>query len=215
MTLKQWTAYRSDVAISFDLFGTLVSVRRETAPAAAIRRYFLDAGVAVPERFEQEYYEPQVECPPDRSLSTTEHVRAAVAACDVAVSTALCRRAVQDTFTAEPTVLQETTTALQLAADRGPVGLCSNCSVAGLVEEILSEAQLAAAFDAIVTSVGCGWRKPAPEIFETMAARLGVDPASITHVGDNPATDGGIETVGGTFLNCQEQSLLAFTREDR
>ncbi|WP_330630632.1 HAD family hydrolase [Halocatena halophila] len=211
----RWTAYRSDVVVTFDLFGTLVSVRRETAPAAAIRTYFLDAGFAVPERFEQAYYEPQLECPPDRALSTTEHVRATVAACDVDVPTTLCRRAVRETFTAEPTLRAETTAAIRLAADRGPVGLCSNCSVVGLVEEILSETQIEDAFDAVVTSVGCGWRKPSPKIFETVASRLGVDPASITHIGDNRTTDGGIETVGGTFINCQEQSLLAFAQKDR
>jgi HAD superfamily hydrolase (TIGR01509 family) len=68
-------------------------------------------------------------------------------------------------------------------------------------------AGLREAFDAVVTSAGCGWRKPHPGIFEAVAGRLGVAPVDLVHVGDDPATDGGVTDVGGRFLDVREHPL--------
>jgi len=70
-----------------------------------------------------------------------------------------------------------------------------------------------ASFDAIVTSVGCGWRKPHPKAFETVAGELGVEPETLIHVGDDPATDGGVEDVGGTFRDVNDTDLDALATE--
>jgi len=44
-------------------------------------------------------------------------------------------------------------------------------------------------FDPVVISAVEGWEKPHPRIFEIAVQRLGVDPASVVHVGDNPVDD--------------------------
>jgi len=63
-----------------------------------------------------------------------------------------------------------------------------------------------------VTSVGCGWRKPAPEAFERVAADLDADPAALCHVGDDPETDGGVRDVGGRFVDVRETPLSDLDR---
>jgi HAD superfamily hydrolase (TIGR01549 family) len=86
-------------------------------------------------------------------------------------------------------------------ADRGPVGLLSNCSVPGLVDRTLGRSELdASQFDAVVTSVGCGWRKPDRRAFEAVASQLSVPIRNITHVGDNSETDGGAVSAGAAVV---------------
>ncbi|MEA5388161.1 HAD family hydrolase [Haloarculaceae archaeon H-GB11] len=98
--------------------------------------------------------------------------------------------------------------AVAAAADRGPVAVLSNCSVPGLVERTLARSDLDAdRFDAIVASVDAGWRKPFDAAFEHAADALGVDAASLVHVGDDPRADGGIRTLGGTFVDVSDVPL--------
>lgn len=54
---------------------------------------------------------------------------------------------------------------------------------------LLANLGLADRFDTIVVSVEVGRPKPAPEIFRWAATALGLDPATILHVGDSPAED--------------------------
>jgi len=61
--------------------------------------------------------------------------------------------------------------------------------------------------DVVVSSTGCGWRKPDPRAFESFASRLDISVETVTHVGDDPTTDGGIEAVGGRVLLLDEHSL--------
>jgi FMN phosphatase YigB (HAD superfamily) len=44
-------------------------------------------------------------------------------------------------------------------------------------------------------------------MFEHVGTQLDVEPGSIVHVGDDPETDGGIEAVGGEFVNVAETPL--------
>ena len=81
--------------------------------------------------------------------------------------------------------------AIEAATNLGPVGVCSNCSVPGLVERSLERSSLdIERFDAIVTSVDCGWRKPDRRAFEAVADALDTVPSETLHVGDDPETDG-------------------------
>ncbi|MEJ2865094.1 HAD family hydrolase [Actinomycetospora flava] len=84
---------------------------------------------------------------------------------------------------------------LQALADRGvPVGVVSDIGW-----DIRGHAR-AAGLDGLVGTwvLSCeeGLEKPAPELFRTACARLGVDPRRTLMVGDNPRRDGGAAAAG-------------------
>ncbi len=203
------------MVVSFDLFGTLVSVDRPEGPAAIIARELRERDVSVPSDFPDAYRERHVDAPEGAEVPLPAHVAAALSSRGVEAPNNAARRAVVAAFDPEVRRRDGALEAIEAAAERGPVGLCSNCSVPELVGRTLIRADLKESFDAVVTSVGCGWRKPDPRAFETLAGKLGVEADSIVHVGDDPATDGGIETAGGRFIDINETSLsnLAETLE--
>lgn len=207
------------VSSSLDLFGTLVRVDRPTEPAWAVARELRRHGVAVPDDWATAYATSHLEVTPGTELPLPTHVVAALESRGIDADAGTVRRAVCAAF--DPTApagdahespdsgvgarpVVETRVGvdrlLSAARARGPVAICSNCSVPGLVRRTLLAADLGA-FDAVVTSVGCGWRKPAAETFEITASRLGIEPGTLVHVGDDPRTDGGVESVGGRFLH--------------
>ena len=196
------------VAVSFDLFGTLVAAERPSDPAAALATELSTRDVAVPEDWGQVYCEPHVTAPSGGEVSLVDHVQAALASRDVTITTARARDAVLAAFDRPVSIRPGAADALAAASDRGPVGLLSNCSVPGLVEQTLATTTIGEdAFDAVVTSVGCGWRKPDARAFETVADALGVDVSALVHVGDDPTADGAIADAGGTALLLTEYSL--------
>lgn len=204
--------------ISFDLFGTLVTVDRPTDPAAAVGRVLSARGIDPPADWGQAYRERHLDVPAGVEVPLPAHVAAALRSRGIdprgsAASPAedptgdeappgnVVRRAVVSAF--DPTVERRTgaVEAVAAAGERGPVGLLSNCAVPELVGRTLVRADLRGAFDAVVTSVGCGWRKPDRRAFAAVARRLGGEaPAALTHVGDDPRTDGGIVATGGRFV---------------
>lgn len=198
---------RPVVVVSFDLFGTLVVAETPDDPAAAVAEALAERGVSVPPDFEDAYCEVHVDAPAGAEVPLPAHVAAVLAARGVDAPNNAARRAVVAAF--DPTVSRRegARSAIDAAAERGPVGLCSNCSVPELVGRTLVRAELRGVFDAVVSSVGCGWRKPDPRAFEAVAGRLDVGTESLVHVGDDPDTDGGIEAAGGRFLNVDEVGL--------
>lgn len=195
------------MAVSFDLFGTLALADRPEDPASAVAAALRERDVSVPDDWAKAYREPHVDAPEGSEVPLPAHVAAALHSRGIEVSNNVARRAVVSAFDPEVTVREGAREAIERARERGPVGLCSNCAVPELVPRTLARAKLRGSFDAVVTSVGCGWRKPDPRIFETLADRLGVDPASLVHVGDDPRTDGGVEDVGGRFCDVSETPL--------
>ncbi|MDS0475866.1 HAD family hydrolase [Natrinema sp. 1APR25-10V2] len=196
------------MGVSFDLFGTLVTADRPDDPAAAVATELEKRDVAVPDDWADAYAEPHVDAPEGAEVPLPAHVSRALASRGVDYEHNAARRAVVAAF--DPTVETRpgALEAVDAARERGPVALCSNCSVPELVGRTLVRSEFERDdFDAIVTSVGCGWRKPAPEIFEQTADRLGVAPDELIHVGDDPDADGGVEAVGGTALLLEELSL--------
>jgi FMN phosphatase YigB (HAD superfamily) len=199
------------VAVSFDLFGTLVDVDRPTDPAAAVARELRARDVAVPADFGEAYREPQIDAPDGAEIPLPAHVGSVLRSRGVTASDNAVRRAVVSAFDPQVRTRPGAVAAVDAARDRGPVGLLSNCSVPELVGRTLVRSDLARErFDSVVTSVGCGWRKPAPEAFETAADALGSSVETLVHVGDSPATDGGIDRLGGTFVDVHEVSLAEF-----
>lgn len=195
--------------VSFDLFGTLVAASMPPDPAAAVAAELRDRGVAVPDDWSTAYRTPHLDVPDAAEVPLPAHVAAALRSREVAVADTVVRRAVIAAFDPEVRRREGVAAALDAARDRGPVGLCSNCSVPELVPRTLVRADLRGAFDAVVTSAACGFRKPHPRPFETLATELGVDPAALIHVGDDPDTDGGIEALGGRFVDVRETPLSA------
>ena len=197
------------MAVAFDLFGTLVDADTPADPAEAVAAELEARGVAVPPAFGAAYREQHIDAPEGAEVPLPAHVAAVLAAHDVEVTNNAARRAVVAAFDPDVRVRPGVSAALAAASERGPVGLCSNCSVPELVGRTLVRADLRGTFDAVVTSVGCGWRKPHPNSFGELADALGVAVEDIVFVGDDPDTDGGIEAVGGRFVDVSDTPLSA------
>ncbi len=186
------------MAVSFDCFGTLVSADRPGEPWAAVARSLSDRGVAVPDDWEAAYRQSHREYDPGREAPLDEHVRLALASRGVDVDRAVAREATVAAFDGPVRRRPGAAAALAAARERGPVAVCSNCSVPGLVERTLDRVDVDA--DAVVTSVDCGWRKPHEQIFRATADAVGAPLTALCHVGDDPRADGGAERAGGTAL---------------
>ena len=198
------------MAVSFDCFGTLVTVETPPDPAAAVASELEARNVRVPDDWADAYREPHAPAPAHAEVPLPAHVGRALDSRDVAWSNNAVRRAVIAAFDPAVETRPGAVEAVAAARERGPVAVCSNCSVPGLVSKALLRSEVDRdAFDAIVTSSGCGWRKPAPEIFEATAEALAVDPATLVHVGDDPETDAGVTAVGGTPILLGETPLSA------
>ena len=195
------------MAVSFDLFGTLVDAEMPDDPAAAVAGELRARDVAVPTDFGVAYREIHIDTPEGAEVPLPAHVAAALSSRGVDAPNNAARRAVVSAF--DPTVTRQegAREAIEVAAERGPVGLCSNCSVPELVGRTLVRADLRGAFDTVVTSVSCGWRKPDRRAFDAVASGLGVGADSLVHVGDDPKADGGIEAAGGQFLDVSSAPL--------
>ncbi|WP_293031968.1 HAD family hydrolase [Natronococcus sp.] len=202
------------MAVSFDLFGTLVDVDQPATPAEAVADELESRGVDVPSDWADAYASPHVEPPENAEVPLPAHVSRALASRGVEFENNVVRRAVVAAFDPVVETRDGALEAVAAARDRGPVAICSNCSVPELVARTLIRADLDRdGFDATVTSVACGWRKPAPEIFELTADELGVSPSEIVHVGDDPRTDSGIEAVGGTAILLEDVPLTGVPEE--
>ncbi|MFB6142889.1 MAG: HAD family hydrolase [Halorientalis sp.] len=198
------------MAVSFDLFGTLVAVERPEDPAAAVARELRDRGVSVPGDWERAYRERHVDAPAGAEVPLPAHVAAALDSRGVTPPGNAVRRAVVAAFDPAVETRSGAAAAVDAAAERGPVGLLSNCSVPAMARRALVRSTLDRdAFDAVVTSSACGWRKPDARAFEAVADELSVPVEDLVHVGDEPATDGGVRDAGGTAILLAVTSLSA------
>lgn len=189
------------MVVSFDLFGTLVDVDRSGDPADAVATALTDHGVTVPDDWADAYREQQLPAPDGAEVRLPTHVEAALESRGIDASTTTVRAAVVEAFTAPVRTRPGAVETVAAAADLGPVAVLSNCSVPGLVADTLARSEIDPdAFDAVVTSAACGWRKPDPRAFEGVTDRLGCSLADLVHVGDDPRADGGIEQYGGTAV---------------
>jgi len=201
------------VAVTFDLFGTLVDVDYPSDPAETVARELESRGVAVPDDWHVAYGEVHVDAPAGAEVPLPVHVDRALASRGVETTGNVARHAVIAAFDPDVTRREGAREAVLAAGKRGPVGLLSNCAVPELVSRTLIRAGLRGEFDAVVTSVGCGWRKPHPKAFEAIADALGVEPSTLIHVGDDPTADGGVVDVGGRFVDVTETPLSALDGE--
>ena len=187
------------MAVSFDLFGTLVAVDRPADPAAAVGRELEALGATLPDDWATAYRTPQVELPEGAEVSLVEHVGSILGdrGSGESADGRTVRRALLRAFGTDVRTRAGAGRAVAAAAERGPVGVLSNCSVPGLVARTLDRSGLdPSRFDAVVASVDLGWRKPDPRAFEAVADRLRVPVEELLHVGDDPRTDGGATDAG-------------------
>ena len=201
------------MAVTFDLFGTLVDVEYPSDPAEIVARELESRGVAVPDDWHVAYGERHVDAPAGAEVPLPAHVAHALDSRGVDAAENVVRHAVVAAFDPDVTRLDGARDAVRDAADRGPVGLLSNCAVPELVSKTLIRAGLRGEFDAVTASVGCGWRKPHPKAFEAAAEALDVAPETLIHVGDDVATDGGVADVGGRFVDVTETPLVRIAAE--
>jgi FMN phosphatase YigB (HAD superfamily) len=198
------------VAISFDLFDTLVAADRPARPWAAVATELEARGVSVPEEWEAAYRSSHVSVEPLAELSLVDHTLAALAQYGRDPQPSTVEDALLAAFDGPVRTREGAETAVRAAAEAGPVGVCSNCSLPGLIERTLERASLPA-FDVVVTSVDVGWRKPHDRVFERTAAALGVPVEDLVHVGDDPRTDGGARTAGATVLLLDDHPLASLS----
>ncbi|QKY15949.1 HAD family hydrolase [Halorubrum sp. CBA1229] len=201
------------MAVTFDLFGTLVDVEYPSDPAEIVARELESRDVAVPDDWHVAYGERHVDAPAGAEVPLPAHVAHALESRGVDAAENVVRHAVVAAFDPDVTRRDGARDAVRDVAAQGPVGLLSNCAVPELVSKTLIRAGLRGEFDAVTTSVGCGWRKPHPKAFETAADALGVAPETLVHVGDDPATDGGVADVGGRFVDVTETPLPRIAAE--
>ena len=195
------------MAVTFDLFGTLVDVEYPSDPAEAVARQLESRGVAVPDDWHVAYGEQHVEAPAGAEVPLPAHVARALDSRGVDADQNVARHAVIAAFDPDVTRRDGALDAVRGAGERGSVGLLSNCAVPELVPRTLIRAGLRGEFDAVTTSVGCGWRKPHPSAFEAAAEALGTATPGLVHVGDDAETDGGIVAAGGRFVDVTETPL--------
>jgi FMN phosphatase YigB (HAD superfamily) len=198
------------VAVTFDLFGTLVETDRPDDPAAAVARELDARGVAVPDGWDRAYRERHVDAPPGAEVPLPAHVAAALSSRGVEAPGNAVRRAVVAAFDPEVRTRDGAVEAVRAARERGPVGVLSNASVPGLARRALLQSSLDRdALDAVVSSAACGWRKPDRRAFEAAAAALDVPVAELVHVGDDARTDGAAADAGATAVLLSEVPLSA------
>ena len=204
------------MAVSFDLFGTLVEVDRSEEPADAIAVELRECGVSVPDDWDRAYREEHVEAPAGAEVPLPAHVSAALASRGVQAPANAARRAVVAAFDPEVRTRDGAVEAVAAAREFGPVGILSNCSVPQLARRALIRSDVDPdRFDAVVTSVACGWRKPSARAFETCADRLDAPISELVHVGDDPRTDGGsaddgLTDAGGRAVLLSDVPLAEF-----
>ena len=207
------------MAVSFDLFGTLVSVDRPAVPWDAVASALAQRGVTVPDDWEAAYRTSHREYERGREAPLDEHVRLALQSRGISVADETATDAVCEAFDGPVALRDGAVDALEAAGQRGPVGICSNCSVPGLVERTLDRAGIGAGTDpgpdVVVASVDCGWRKPAEPMFRATADALDVDLSALVHVGDDARTDGGAGRVGARSVVLETVSLPTVARRLR
>lgn len=196
------------MAITFALFGTLVTADWPDDPAAAVGRELRERGVTLPEDWADAYAETHIDPPEGAEVPLPAHVSAALGSRGVEAPGNAPRRAAVAAFDPEITTREGAVEALHAATERGPVGILADAAAPELVRRAVIRGDFDRDLpDAVVSSAACGWRKPDERAFEAVARRLDTATTELVHVGHDPETDGGVTAVGGRFRDVRDTSL--------
>jgi putative hydrolase of the HAD superfamily len=103
-----------------------------------------------------------------------------------AAAVAQCYLAEWNTGVRYPAGVARTVAALR---SRYRLAVVSNTHDAALVPAHLAAMGIAGCFDAVITSIEVGWRKPDPRIYAAALTRLGIEPAAALFAGDTYDAD--------------------------
>jgi len=201
------------VAVSFDLFDTLVSVPRPADTPEAIAAELDARDVSVPADWEAAGREAAAAIDADEheEVSITTYVTRALASRDVHPEETVIESAVLAAFDRPVETRNGAIEAVDTAGSHGSVGVLSNCSVSGLVERTLERSAIDLdGFDTVISSADLGWRKPHERAFRAISGELDVSLTDLTHVGDDPHDDGGASDVGATAVLVGDVPLADF-----
>jgi HAD superfamily hydrolase (TIGR01549 family) len=191
--------------VSFDLFGTLVTVEKPPDPGAAVGDALRARDVDLPPDWDDAYRTAYVDADPLEEIPLQHHVHALFeshaadvdSTVDSVPSPALIDEALLEAFETPIQTREGAVETVEALADHVPVGILSNSSVEGLVDRALERSAIPLdALTVIRSSVAIGWRKPHEQSFKQIANDLQVELEGLVHVGDDPRTDGGADRVG-------------------
>ncbi len=86
-------------------------------------------------------------------------------------------------------VKKELPRVLRFIQENFSLGIVSNFKKPGGVRELLETHELISFFSFLVTSIGMGWKKPHPKIYEEALKKAGAKPEEVVFVGDNFSCD--------------------------
>lgn len=199
-------------AVSFDLFGTLVTADRPPSPDEAVAAALRDRNVRVPPDWQAAYRTSHLDVEPLEELPLHEHVVAVLRSSGPgpdSIDEQTVRDAVTAAFDTPIHTRDGALAAVEGLAVQVPVGVLSNSSVEGLVERTVSRSDIPAdAFAAVLPSVEIGWRKPHERAFERIAEELGVETSALLHVGDDPRADGAATRTGAKTVIVDDEGPL-------
>lgn len=189
------------------MYGTLVDIDRPDKPWAAVADELAARDVRVPTDWETAYRSSHIETEALAEVSLVDHTVAALESRDVYADVSVVFDALLAAFDGPVDPKDGAAAAVEAAAARGAIGILSNCSLPGLVESSIRRADLPVDFDAVITSVGCGWRKPHDRAFDAVASALGCRTDNLIHIGDDARADGGGQTAGVTVILTDQTPL--------
>ncbi|MFB6127869.1 MAG: HAD family hydrolase [Halolamina sp.] len=193
------------VSVALD---ALCDVDGPADPAAAVAAALRARDVPVPEDWSRAWATDHVDAPAGAAVPLPARVSATLASRGVEAPGNAARRAVVAAFDPAVQTRKGAADLVAAARGRGPVAAVSDAAAPELTGRVLVRSRLAREeFDAVVSAVGCGWRRSDPRLFETVADRLDTDAADLVHVGVDDGALSAVDAAGGRAVDARERSL--------
>lgn len=206
-------------AIGFDLFNTLITVEPQAFEQAVnvLSRNLLEEGLTVePEAFRRAHRQAALEhIAETRQDGRETHNRFWISSalqqlgCAVEPDDPRIARTVEayfGSFIEFCHLIPGTREMLETLSERYPLGLLSNFTHPSAAQNILDNLGLRDCFEVVLISGEIGYRKPHASVFRLLVTKLGVAPAELLYIGDDPEPDidgackAGLQPVWTTYV---------------